>query len=214
MKAARSSTARRWPSLRLSKTTTSWPSSSRSSTQMLPIYPAPPTTKIFIRGSCGVARSCQKKLSSELAKIRPFALLRERKDHSLDAAIFLSGGQHFKALLLRTPFNDVDIDRADAPTLHLQPVGSVEIDCPCTDQGAAVIIDLKNFVRIYDSKFGSEGPARPIGSCAPDILARESTSDCIAPAAPLGVGVGGGAYLANSLCSWLGNCNLRSSGAT
>src|SRR5258707_15082900 len=47
MKTAAAGTADRWPSTRLSSAITRWPRLISTSEQMLPIYPAPPVTRIF-----------------------------------------------------------------------------------------------------------------------------------------------------------------------
>src|SRR4029453_17430248 len=169
---------------------TSWPSSSRSSTQMLPMYPAPPTTKIFIRGRCGGPCRCQKKVGLELPEVRD-AFFGEGENHAANAGIFSAWREHLKAFFLRSPFDDVDIDRAHAPFPHCQTVRLVKVDRFRADEGAPVVVNLEDIVRPDDPKLCPERPARPIRCRAHHILAGKPRSNGVVAAAGLGMGIGG-----------------------
>jgi hypothetical protein len=68
MSGARGSMARRWPSVRLSKMVTLWPWSRSCSTQMLPIYPAPPVTSRFMEMELGDCRKIRATHSNSRAE--------------------------------------------------------------------------------------------------------------------------------------------------
>src|ERR1700716_2655429 len=52
----------------------------------------------------------------------------QSNDHLLDLAMFGPRGKDLEALLVRAPLQDVDIDRANAPTFHFQATRLVKID--------------------------------------------------------------------------------------
>ena len=64
---------------------------------------------------------------------------------------FLARGEHFETFLGRAPFQNVDVDRAHSPFVHGETVGLIKVDRPRADEGAAVVVDLENFVGIRRS---------------------------------------------------------------
>src|SRR6478752_5786718 len=89
----------------------------------------------------------------------------------------------------RSPFQYVDVDVANAPSLHVQAARFVEIDCIRSNQGGAVIIDHVLLLCPDDAKSSPERKTRPIGSGAHDMLARENFAHGITSATLFGVGI-------------------------
>src|SRR5437667_3836693 len=213
---ARGSTARRWPSVRLSKTATSWSSSRSNSAQTLPMYPAPPTTRIFIRRNSGVpdphVKRKRKQLrlflllsffrvqaGDQLFLLLRFFLLPQTRDHLPDTAVFDARGEYFQALFLRAPLQDIDIDVADTPASHVETARLVKIDRVCAEECGPVIVNDVFFICVRDSKPGTEWETRPIGGRAHHLLAAKTTVERIVAFASLAVGIGGGAHIVHAL---------------
>ena len=85
--------------------------------------------------------------------------------------MFRARAEHFEALLLRTPLQNVDVDIAHTPAFHLQFGRLVKIDRAGADQRRPVIVDNKFFFRVDDSEPGAKRKARPIGGSAHDMTA-------------------------------------------
>src|SRR6266700_214248 len=84
-------TARRCPNERLSRTTTSCPRANSARTVWLPIYPAPPVTRMFIvlAAACGFAMSASRpnrETASGERSIR--TALRDAHEHVVDIVLF------------------------------------------------------------------------------------------------------------------------------
>jgi hypothetical protein len=79
-------------------------------------------------GKCGATHARSKgSARSDLRDSLPFFLL-ETRDHLSDATMFGPRREHFQALYLRTPLQDIDIDVAYTPAFHVEAARLVEID--------------------------------------------------------------------------------------
>src|SRR6266480_8122146 len=97
--------------------------------------------------------------------------------------MFGAWAEHFKALLLRTPLQNVDVDIAHAPAFHLQLGRLVKIDRAGADQRRSVIVDNKFLSGTDDFKSRPEREARPIGGSAHDMMAGEISAEGISTSA-------------------------------
>src|SRR6476619_7966639 len=79
------------------------------------------------------------------------------------------GRQHFDALFIRTPLQNIDIDVTHAPAFHFQSCRLVEVNCVGADQGGAVIIDHIFLGGLHNLESSSEGKARPVGRGAANL---------------------------------------------
>ena len=95
------------------------------------------------------------------------------------------------------PLEDLDIDVADAPGIHLLAGGHVDINGVAAGKIPAVIVDDVDEAGIEDAEHGAGGPAAPIGGGAIDgtSLKGGAKGVVIGVAAMVGfaVEVGGGA---------------------
>src|SRR6202030_4053933 len=97
--------------------------------QMLPIYPAPPRTRIFMRAGKMRAIHARSKRSARCDLRDGLSLfLLKGGDHLPDTTMFGTRREHFQALYLRTPLQDIDIDVAHTPAFHIETARLVEID--------------------------------------------------------------------------------------
>ena len=112
--------------------------------------------------------------------------------------MFRARAEHFEALLLRTPLQNVDIDVAHTPAFHFQLRRLVKVDCAGADQCRSVIVDNKFLCGIDDSKPGPEREARPIRSGAHEVVTREIGADGISESALFDARVGSCADIFNA----------------
>jgi len=79
------------------------------------------------------------------------------------------GRQHFDALFIRTPLQNVNIDLTNAPSFHFQSRRLVKIDGVAADQRGAVIIDHIFLGGLHNLESSSEWKVRPVGRGAANL---------------------------------------------
>lgn len=68
-----------------------------------------------------------------------------------------------ETFLFGSPFENIDIDVPNAPTLHFEPTRFIQVDGVGSDQSGAIIVDDIFFSRPDDAKPGAKREPRPIG---------------------------------------------------
>ena len=114
-------------------------------------------------------------------------------DHPPDRPMFRARRQYLETGFLRPPFQNIDINVADAPTAHLEPAGFVQVDRVGTDQRSTVIVDDIFVFGADDSEVCAQRETRPIGRGAHDMMASQASVQSIMPATSFGMSVGSGA---------------------
>src|SRR3954466_9860924 len=158
---------------------------------MLPIYPAPPTTRIFTdlggraRPACQKERRCSGRLRPPATWIaadafggygsplqRPLARRQgllpffDARNHAAHTGDAFSFSQNVEAVAIGTPMQDLDLLMPDTPAVHRAAGGFIEVNRARADQRAAVVVDDVFIARAHDPKPSAEGEAGPIGGGA------------------------------------------------
>jgi hypothetical protein len=120
-------------------------------------------------------------VESKRAIVRLRLFFRQSDEHTPNRFVFRARLEHFDARLVRTPFQNIDIDVANSPSSHFQSRSFVEIDRVRADKCCAVVVNNKFLFGLDDSKFGSEWKARPIRGGAADEVPGKVIADSIAP---------------------------------
>src|ERR1043166_8682391 len=74
------------------------------------------------------------------------------RDHPPDGAVFLARGEHFEALRVRTPLQNVYIDQAAAPFFHFEPRRFIKVDRAGANERGAIIVDDIFLIRIDEAE--------------------------------------------------------------
>src|SRR5438874_2620386 len=84
-------------------------------------------------------------------------------DHLPHAMVFAARREHLQALFLRSPLQNIDIDVAHTPTMHVEAARLVKVDRFGSHERSAVIVNYVFFVCSGNSKPRPEWKTRPIG---------------------------------------------------
>jgi hypothetical protein len=121
-------------------------------------------------------------------------LLLKSCDHLLHSTMFAARCEHFQALFLRSPLQDVDIHVADAPAFHIQPGRLVQVNCIGPNKCPPVIVETLFFVCRADAKPGAKRITRPIRRSTHHFATGKTTADCVVASASFTVRVGSSAH--------------------
>src|SRR6266508_625761 len=195
---------------------------------MLPIYPAPPTTRIFMRrenAACSALNQSEaarravrrarpvapfqagprsKRLGSRRSLCDSFpSFFLKPRDHPLDTTMFAARPEHLQAFFFRPPFQNSDVYMTDAPVFHGEAVCLVKIDRVGPNQSRSVIVDDVLLICIGDPEMCSEWKARPVGRGAHHMLAGKAVSEGVtrSASASLRMRIGSGSYALDALCT-------------
>src|SRR5947208_12008484 len=104
-------------------------------------------------GKCGVPRFKSKRpeKSSLLRDSFPSFFLKIG-DHLPHAMVFAARREHLQALFLRSPLQNIDIDVAHTPTMHVEAARLVKVDRFGSHERSAVIVNYVFFVCSGNSK--------------------------------------------------------------
>ena len=142
----------------------------------------------FHRGSCGAPARCVK--TNRRADRSLTLVCLDPRDHAPDEPILPAGRQDLETLLLRSPFQNIDVDPPDPPRAHGPAAGLVEVDRVGANQRAAIIVDDVALLRADDLEPRPERETRPVGGRA-DVARPEKVFPIALRRPPLlGVGVG------------------------
>ena len=143
------------------------------------------------RENAADASECQKDRSACGARL----LFCRARQSCADRCDCCARGAELADSLLRTPFQNIDVDMAHPPFSHGEAIGLVKIDRVRADQRRSVIVDLEDFIGVDDAEFRPKRKTRPIGGRALHIAARRAGCRRVAPATRFGVRVRSGAHL-------------------
>ena len=117
--------------------------------------------------------------------------------------------EHFQALFLRAPLQNIDIDVTDAPALHVEAARLVKVDGVSPDECDSVVIDDVFIVCTGKPEPGSKREARPIRRGAHHVAAGKPAVECIVTSASFAVRVGSGTHVLHVLPTDEGRLRLR-----
>ena len=117
--------------------------------------------------------------------------------------------EHFQALYLRTPLQDIDIDVAHTPAVHVETARLVEIDRFGSHERSVVVVNYIFFVCIGDSEPGAEREAGPIGSGAHHMVPRKRGADSVVGPTFFGMRIGSGTHFWHAMPADEGRLRLR-----
>ena len=93
--------------------------------------------------------------------------------------MFCAWAEHLETFFFRPPLQDVDVDIAHTPALHLELGRFVEIYRVAADERGPVIVDDVFFARTANSKSRAERKTRPIRRRAHDVATGQIRSERI-----------------------------------